>query len=187
MGKLAWRSREAAAAEAAMRFGPRGWRIIRGAFETSQLTGDFSNDLAAGLAHVRKAAPLLDRAAKLLRRAQCHVTDARRGPWRRRSAEEVGAPPSLASLGALAQAVGSAAAEVGAFAREPAQREDLTRAWLVRSADAHGVRGRASDWCYAFIALGLMDHFETAHDFSRNMSTWASDAKDAGLPLLAKS
>jgi hypothetical protein len=39
MGKLAWKTPKAAADEAAQRFGPRGWALIRGCAETLKRTG----------------------------------------------------------------------------------------------------------------------------------------------------
>lgn len=183
MAKRAYRTVEAAQVEAAERFGPSGWRRIRLAYQSTRPELDSLNRDEAGIARTRSAIPPLDRAAKQLRRAAAAVARAAEA-WRPISPGEAGVPPRLLALGALAASVEQTAADTRAFVEAAHGPQALGKQWLVRTADKMGARGRAADWCYVFIALGLDAPEPEAYGFTKRVSSFAADAKKAGLPIV---
>lgn len=182
--RMAWRSVETAAERASGGFGARGWRAVVRTHRSIRPELDSLNRSEAGTAKLAPVAPALDRAAQQLRRADAALARAIAKEWRTMSPEEVGLPPSLLSLGAQAETVERAAADARAFVQSSEPREALGKQWLVRAADRQGVRGRASDWCYAFIALGMDEPEEDAHDFNSRVSSFAGLGKAEGLPIV---
>lgn len=174
-GKRAWASREAAEAECVRRFGAVGWLTVEH-YCSSLLRQSLKH--SAVLDRAARGAHDLDRAAKLLRRAADRATPLRQMPeW-----ELLDAPESVLTLSALVAEVEAARDFLSTVPRSTTK---WSRSYLVRSVAERGIRARASDWCLAFIALGLPPGpAADSMDFAGRVSMFARDAKVARLPLL---
>ena len=194
----AYLSLEAAEVEVQHRFGEKRWRLLRSTYvgvkQAADTEGSGWNAFVAGVALAAKTLPPLGQAAKALRKAEQRAKAAL-AKWEPHfGLEALELPDSFLTLAGQAAAVERAADETRAFvetAKGTAKRWDLRvgKVWLVRAAAKRGIRGRAADWCLAFIALRLDDKIEQSPDapdeWRKRWRAFRKEAKDAGLPVRA--